>query len=75
MLGHVEKISSTAGYGVAILSAWTFAIGAHHERKGERLAATGDAPGPSHVHPSSPRPPSDRPGLIRKTLNDRRSGP
>jgi len=41
----------------AILSAWTVAYGAHHKRKGERLAAaagTGEIPGPSHTHPLSP---------------------
>ena len=41
----------------AILSAWTVAYGAHHKKKGERLAAaagTGEMPGPSHTHPLSP---------------------
>ena len=39
---------------VAILSAWTVAYGAHHKKKGERLAAGGDTAGPSHAHPPSP---------------------
>ncbi len=41
----------------AILSAWTVAYGAHHKKKGERLAAaaaTSEIPGPSHTHPLSP---------------------
>jgi hypothetical protein len=38
----------------AILSAWTVAYGAHHRKKGERLAAaaaTSEIPGPSQTHP------------------------
>jgi intracellular septation protein A len=38
----------------AILSAWTVAYGAHHKKKGERLAAGSDTPGSRHVHPPSP---------------------
>lgn len=41
----------------AILSAWTVAYGAHHKKKGERLAAaaaTSEIPGPSRTHPLSP---------------------
>ena len=41
----------------AILSAWTVAYGAHHKKKGERMAAaaaTSEIPGPSHTHPLSP---------------------
>ena len=34
---------------LAILSAWTVASGAHHKRKGERMAAAGGARGsPAH---------------------------
>jgi hypothetical protein len=38
----------------AILSAWTVAYGAHHKKKGERLAAaaaTSEIPAPSQAHP------------------------
>jgi hypothetical protein len=39
----------------AILSAWTVAYGAHHKKKGERMAAaTGETPEASHVHTPSP---------------------
>jgi hypothetical protein len=38
---------------VAILSAWTVTYGAHHKKKGERLTATSEVPGPSHTHPLS----------------------
>jgi hypothetical protein len=41
----------------AILSAWTVGYGAHHKKKGERLAAaaaTSEIPGPSNTHPLSP---------------------
>lgn len=38
-----------------IMSAWTVAYGTRQKKKGERLAAiTGEVPGASHVHPSSP---------------------
>jgi hypothetical protein len=39
---------------VAILSAWTVTYGAHHKKKGERLTATSEVPGPSLTHPLSP---------------------
>ena len=41
----------------AIMSAWTVAYGAHHKKKGERMAAaaaTSEIPGPSRTHPLSP---------------------
>ena len=39
----------------AILSAWTVAYGAHHKKKGERLTAAGEVPGPSTTDPPSPK--------------------
>jgi hypothetical protein len=38
----------------AIFSAWTVAYGTRQKKKGERLAAAGQIPGPSHVSPASP---------------------
>ncbi len=40
---------------VAILSGWTVAYGAHRKKKGERLTATSQVPGPGHAHPLSPK--------------------
>ena len=39
---------------VAILSAWTVAYGAHHKKKGERMAAAGGVMGASHSRPPAP---------------------
>ena len=41
---------------MAVLSAWTVAYGAHRKKKGERMAATSEAPGPGHALPSSAEP-------------------
>jgi hypothetical protein len=37
----------------AILCAWTIAYGTYHRRKGERMAAAGQMPGPGHGGPAS----------------------
>lgn len=37
-----------------ILSAWTVAYGAYRKRKGERIAAAREVPGPNHALPLSP---------------------
>jgi intracellular septation protein A len=38
---------------LAVLSAWTVAYGAHRKKKGEQMAAAGEASGPSHALPLS----------------------
>ena len=39
---------------LAVLSAWTVAYGAHRKKKGERMAAISEAPGPGPAPPLSP---------------------
>jgi hypothetical protein len=51
----------------AIFSAWTVAYGTRQRKKGERMAAASQIPGPSHVSPASPEGhEGDRPHMTLK---------